>query len=47
MPAPDTPLLSGYIGFHTHTSEHEILRYDWEQDIRFTGQHFHGSNNLL
>ncbi len=40
MPAPDTPLLSGHIGYHIRTGEHDILRYDWEQYIRFTDRHF-------
>ena len=40
MPAPDTPVGDGSLGYHIHTGAHTVLPYDWMQYIRFADRHF-------
>lgn len=35
MPAPDSPVLHGTIGYHIRTGKHDITLYDWEQYMNF------------
>jgi hypothetical protein len=34
MPQPDTPII-GNVGYHLRTGIHDIIKYDWEQYIKF------------
>ena len=34
MPQPDSPII-GTVGYHLRTGKHDIIKYDWEQYIRF------------
>jgi pimeloyl-ACP methyl ester carboxylesterase len=39
MPRPETPLLSGEIGFHLKTGEHNMDEYDWDCYLDFADRH--------
>jgi dienelactone hydrolase len=39
MPANDTPLQSGSIGYHIRTGKHDLSAYDWEQYLNFGDIH--------
>lgn len=34
MPQPDSPII-GNVGYHLRTGKHDIIKYDWEQYIKF------------
>lgn len=40
MPAPDSPLKSGMIGYHLRTGPHDVTEYDWKQFLDFADRHF-------
>ncbi len=40
MPAVDEPVLSGTIGYHIRTGEHDIKEYDWRQFMEFADRVF-------
>lgn len=40
LPPVDQPLLTGSIGYHVRSGNHDITRYDWEQFIKFADKHF-------
>lgn len=40
LPAPETPVSSGTIGYHLRTGEHDITAYDWDQYLNFADKHF-------
>ncbi len=42
MPANNTPVQAGYIGYHKREGDHDMLAYDWEQYIKFAKKHFSG-----
>lgn len=42
FPAPDTPLLTGDIGFHYHTGGHTITPSDWKAFLTFADAHLKG-----
>ena len=39
LPAVDTPIGEGAVGYHMRAGNHDITRYDWEQFIRFADRH--------
>lgn len=39
MPAPETPLLDGTIGYHLRTGKHDVTPYDWSRYIDFADRH--------
>lgn len=39
LPALNSPLLSGQIGYHYRTGDHDVLPYDWEQFLAFADRH--------
>jgi hypothetical protein len=39
MPAPDTPLITGDLGFHYHTGGHAITLSDWKAFLEFADRH--------
>jgi hypothetical protein len=39
MPAPDSPVKSGTIGYHLRTGEHDVTSYDWTQYLDFADRH--------
>ncbi|MCX6952640.1 MAG: acetylxylan esterase [Verrucomicrobia bacterium] len=39
LPALDTPLISGSLGFHYHTGKHTITESDWKAFFDFAGRH--------
>lgn len=43
MPAPDSPIFSGNVGYHIRTGGHSLTEYDWMQFIRFAKEHLPGS----
>ncbi len=40
MPRPDTPLLSGDLGFNYHTGGHMISASDWRAFLAFADKYF-------
>ena len=42
MPAINTPVGEGHIGYHLREGKHDINAYDWAQYIRFANRHFFG-----
>ena len=40
LPALDSPLISGSLGFLYHTGKHTITEADWKAFLDFTGRHF-------
>ncbi len=40
MPAPETPLHAGHIGYHLRTGKHELSEYDWNQYMDFAKRHW-------
>lgn len=39
MPAANRPLLSGAIGYHVRTGEHDLTTYDWDRFMDFADRH--------
>ncbi len=35
FPAPETPMQSGFIGYHLRTGRHDVTLYDWQQYMDF------------
>jgi hypothetical protein len=40
MPAVNTPLARGALGYHVRTGKHDVTAYDWDQYLAFAAQHF-------
>lgn len=39
LPETDTPELSGRIGYHVRSGDHDITLYDWQQFVKFADKH--------
>lgn len=39
MPAPDSPIKSGTIGYHLRTGAHDVTAFDWAQYLDFADRH--------
>ena len=39
MPEPDTPILTGHVGYHLRSGKHDLTSYDWEQYLNFGDRH--------
>ncbi len=39
MPAPNSPLMLGQLGYHLRSGQHDITLYDWQQYIEFANRH--------
>jgi (4-O-methyl)-D-glucuronate---lignin esterase len=42
MPALDSPVQKGKIGYHIRTGSHALTEYDWQQYMDFADKHFKG-----
>lgn len=40
MPAVDTPVSAGSVGYHIRRGRHDVTVYDWEQYLNFADRHF-------
>ena len=40
LPAVDTPMQAGYIGYHLRTGKHDLAIYDWERYMDFADKHW-------
>jgi len=40
MPAPETPLHAGHIGYHLRSGKHELTEYDWNQFMDFADKYW-------
>ncbi|MCK5271182.1 MAG: hypothetical protein KAJ52_01350, partial [Sedimentisphaerales bacterium] len=40
MPALDSPVQKGRIGYHVRTGSHALTEYDWQQYMDFADKHF-------
>jgi hypothetical protein len=43
IPAPDSPLQEGYIGYHLRTGKHDVTLYDWQRYMDFADKHLSSS----
>jgi hypothetical protein len=41
FPAPEQTVISGNLGFHIKSGEHNMDEYDWERYLNFCDRHFH------
>ena len=39
LPAPDTPLHQGRVGYHLRTGKHDLTLYDWQRFMDFADKH--------
>jgi hypothetical protein len=39
LPAADSPIQKGHVGYHLRTGKHDINAYDWEQYLNFADKH--------
>lgn len=46
MPAPDSPLHEGSIGYHLRTGKHNLTEYDWKCYMDFADKHLRGSSKV-
>ena len=42
MPAVNTPVGDGHVGYHLREGKHDITAWDWAQYIKFADRHFFG-----
>ncbi len=40
MPAPDSPIHAGHIGYHLRTGGHGLMEYDWARYMDFADRHW-------
>lgn len=39
LPETDSPVMTGHIGYHVRSGNHDITYYDWQQFVRFADKH--------
>jgi hypothetical protein len=39
MPAPDSPLINGKVGYHIRSGKHALTQYDWDCYLDFADRH--------
>lgn len=44
LPAVDTPIRGGHVGYHIRTGYHDLTPYDWTQYLDFADYHFRNRN---
>ena len=42
MPAINSPVDDGHVGYHLREGKHDITAWDWTQYIKFADRHFFG-----
>ncbi len=47
MPALDSPVQKGRIGYHIRTGKHALTEYDWQRYMDFADKHFKGTKPSL
>ena len=47
MPALDSPVQKGMIGYHIRTGKHALTEYDWQRYMDFADKHFGGTESSL
>ena len=41
MPGPEQGIVSGNLGYHLKSGDHNMGEYDWERYLNFCDKHFH------
>jgi hypothetical protein len=44
MPAPDSPVRGGDVGYHIRTGRHDVTAFDWEAYLDFADRHLGGGS---
>ncbi len=45
LPAPNTPVITGHLGYHLRAGKHDVTAYDWKQYLDFADRHLKPSTN--
>jgi hypothetical protein len=40
MPAVDSPISNGVVGYHVRSGKHDVTAYDWDQYLAFAEKQF-------